>query len=31
LKAIDAAFWEKYRAVQAGDEMGVARCYTDAR
>lgn len=31
LKAIDVAFWEKYRAVQAGDEMGVARCYTDAK
>jgi hypothetical protein len=31
LKAIDAAFWAKYQAVKAGDELGVARCYTDSR
>ena len=28
LKAIDAAFWVKYQAVKAGDELGVERCYT---
>jgi hypothetical protein len=27
LREIDAAFLEKFRAVEAGDEMGVARCY----
>lgn len=27
LQAIDAAFLEKFRAVAAGDELGVARCY----
>jgi hypothetical protein len=31
LKAIDAAFWTKYQAVKAGDELGVAHCYTDSR
>jgi hypothetical protein len=30
LKAIDEAFWAKYQAVKAGDELGVARCYTDS-
>lgn len=27
LAAIDAAFWSKYQAVKAGDELGVERCY----
>ena len=31
LGAIDAAFWTKYQAVKAGDEMGVMRCYTEPR
>ena len=26
-RQIDASFWEKYQAVKAGDELGVARCY----
>ncbi len=31
LQAIDAAFWTKYQAVKGGDELGVVRCYTDAK
>ena len=27
LKKIDALFWEKYRAIKSGDELGVIRCY----
>jgi len=27
LRAIDASFWEKFRSVRAGDEMGVASCF----
>lgn len=27
LRAIDAAFWEKYQAVKAGGELGVAQCF----
>jgi hypothetical protein len=30
LREIDASFWEKYQAVKAGDELGVARCYGEA-
>jgi soluble lytic murein transglycosylase-like protein len=28
LRAIDAAFLEKYKALRAGDETAIARCYT---
>lgn len=28
LRAIDELFWEKYRAVKAGRELDVIRCYT---
>jgi hypothetical protein len=31
LKAIDAAFWAKYQEIKAGGELGVVRCYTDAK
>lgn len=27
LRAIDTAFWEKYQAVKAGGELGVAQCF----
>lgn len=27
LRKIDSAFWEKYRTVKGGDELGVIRCY----
>jgi hypothetical protein len=29
LRRIDESFWEKYQAVQGGDELGVARCFAD--